>query len=257
MSTRDEPWPEGAPCWVDLMVPDPPAAARFYQELFGWEAEEGAPEAGEYRTCMLHGRPVAGIGSPPPGDEVPTAWTTYLSVANINESVAKATAAGGQMLMAPVHVMSEGWLAVAADPTGAVFGMWQPGRHSGGRPDRQRGTLTWNECMTRDYEAAKTFYAEVFGYQVEEMGDASPFRYAVLRVDGENVGGVGELGADVPPEIPSYWLCYFSTGDTDTTVATATRLGARVLIAAWDSPHGRMAVLAGAQGEVFAVMAEP
>jgi predicted enzyme related to lactoylglutathione lyase len=235
------------------MVPDPAAAAQFYQELFGWVSEPGAP-AGGYRMCMLHGRAVAGIGSPQPGDDVPVAWTTYLGVADIKATVGKVTAAGGEVLMDPVHVMSEGWLAVAADPTGAVFGMWQPGRHRGSEPSQRHGALTWNECMTRRYEAAKAFYATVFGYQVEDVGDGSPFRYTVLRAGGENVAGVGELGADVPAGVPAYWLCYFATDDADTTVATATRLGARVDLGPWDSPYGRMAVLTGPQGEVFAVM---
>ena len=108
--------------------------------------------------------------------------------------------------------------------------------------------------MTRQYEAARAFYATVFGYQVEEVGDGSPFRYTVLRAAGQNVAGVGELGADVPADIPPYWLCYFATDDADRTVAAATRLGARVDIGPWVSPYGRMAVLTGQQGEVFAVM---
>ena len=33
----------GTPSWVDLSSPDPDAAARFYEGLFGWQATETGP----------------------------------------------------------------------------------------------------------------------------------------------------------------------------------------------------------------------
>src|ERR1700761_1256833 len=38
--------PAGAPCWIDLLTPDPERASHFYTELFGWTAGEAAPEFG-------------------------------------------------------------------------------------------------------------------------------------------------------------------------------------------------------------------
>jgi predicted enzyme related to lactoylglutathione lyase len=34
MPTRDEAWPQGTPCWVDLGVDDVDAARTFYTQLF-------------------------------------------------------------------------------------------------------------------------------------------------------------------------------------------------------------------------------
>ena len=42
--------------------------------------------------------------------------------------------------------------------------------------------------------------------------------------------------------------------DTDAAVARAVELGGSVVAPAWDSPYGRMAVVADDQGAVFAVM---
>ncbi len=35
MSIRTDSWPIGTPCWVDLAVPDVPAATEFYAAVLG------------------------------------------------------------------------------------------------------------------------------------------------------------------------------------------------------------------------------
>ena len=55
----------GQPCWADVTSPDVDAAARFYSDVFGWEAEPDArPEAGGYTMFSRNGKNVA-AGSPP------------------------------------------------------------------------------------------------------------------------------------------------------------------------------------------------
>ncbi|MGH3355401.1 MAG: VOC family protein, partial [Nocardioidaceae bacterium] len=161
---------------------------------------------------------------------------------------------GGQMFTEPMDVMEEGRMAVAADPTGAVFGVWQARNHHGAGAVNEPGALTWNECMTRDYDRARGFYADVFGYDVEEVGDGN-FRYSVLNLDGRAVGGLGELGAEIPSEVPPHWMAYFDVADTDAAVQTVGELGGQVRVPPMDTPYGRIAVLEGAQGEIFAVIA--
>ena len=63
MPIRDESWPHGTPCWVDVMVTDPTAAKHFYTGLFGWDIQDGPPEAGGYAMCLLKGRPVAAVSA--------------------------------------------------------------------------------------------------------------------------------------------------------------------------------------------------
>ena len=41
MPTRDTPWPNGTPCWVDLGAADLDAAKAFYSSILGWEYTGG------------------------------------------------------------------------------------------------------------------------------------------------------------------------------------------------------------------------
>jgi uncharacterized protein len=253
MVTRDSAWPPGTPCWVDLGVADIPKAKSFYGELFGWEIQDGPPEAGGYAMCEIGGLPVAGIGPKMGPPDMPSFWTTYLASANAEETAAKIKAAGGQVMMEPFDVMDVGRMFVAVDPGGAVFGVWQAHAHSGVQLANEPGSLIWNENMSRNYEGNKAFYGSVFGYQFGDIG-AEGMNYATLDLDGRPVGGIGEIGAGQPAEMPSAWGTYFAVADTDAAVKKATDLGGSIVAPPWDSPYGRMAVVSDDQGAVFALM---
>ncbi|MFJ7210185.1 VOC family protein [Amycolatopsis sp. NPDC098790] len=254
MLFRDERWPDGTPSWVDLMVPDQAKAVAFYSGLFGWDVRTGGDETGFYGMAELSGRPVAGIGQIPPGQNVPPVWTTYLSVSDVDKTVASITEAGGRIVMPMMEVLKEGRMAVAADPAGAVFGLWEPGHHLGTQVTAAPGTPAWNECMSRDYPAAKAFYEQVFGFGFEDLSNEE-FTYAVLLIDGRPVGGLGALPESVPAEVPSNWSTYFSVADADASAARVTELGGRVLDQPFDSPYGRQVRVLDDQGVAFLVIA--
>jgi uncharacterized protein len=252
MVTRDTAWPAGTPCWVDLGVEDIGQAKGFYEGLFGWQIQEGPPESGGYAMCELNGMPVAGIGPKQGPAEAPPTWTTYIASENADDTISKIKAAGGQVLVEPFDVMDAGRMAVAADPGGAVFGIWQARAHTGVRLANEPGSLTWNENMTRDFDASKAFYRAVFGYGFGDLS-SEEFRYATLDLGGSPVGGIGEIGPDSPADIPANWATYFAVADADAAAARAAELGGSVIRPPWDTPYGRMAVLADDQGAVFAV----
>ena len=257
MPTRDEAWPNGTPCWIDLMVTDPGAARQFYSGLFGWDIQDGPPEAGGYLMCMLNGRPVTAISPKPQDNPFPNVWSTYLASDDLDETVAKAKEAGGQFMMEPMDVMTAGRIAFGMDPTGAPYGIWQAGDHLGVGIYNEPGTLVWNELMTRDYEGAKAFYGNVFGYTYEEMGEG--FTYSTIKRagDGEVVGGLGALDANAPADVSSSWGVYFMVEDCDASVAKAVELGAGITRMPFDTPFGRMASVSGAQGETFSMNQPP
>jgi len=252
MVTRDTAWPTGTPCWVDLGVTDIPTAQEFYGGLFGWDIQDTGPESGGYRMCEIDGQPVAGIG-PKMDPNMPTFWTTYLATEDADATAAKIKAAGGQVIMEPFDVMDVGRMAIAMDPGGAAFGIWQAKLHTGIRLANEPGSLIWSENMSRNYEANKAFYNTVFGYSYGDIG-AEGMNYATLDLDGRSVGGIGEIGAEMPAEMPANWGTYFAVDDTDAAVAKVTELGGSVVAPAWDSPYGRMAVVSDNQGAVFSLM---
>lgn len=254
MSTRDTNWPEGTPAWADVVVPDRKAAMAFYGGLLGWEFSEGAAETGFYTQGLRSGRTVAGLGEPMPGQPaVPPAWTTYLAVDDADRVAGSITEAGGSVMMPAMDVMDFGRMVIAADPTGAVFGVWQSGTHTGAQIVNEPGAMVWNEALSHDFDAATSFYESVFGYTFLDLG-GDGFRYAGIEVDGSMVGGLGQLPAGTPPEAPAMWLTYFQVEDVDAAVAKAQELGGTIQQEPRDSPYGRLAVLAGPAGEVFAVI---
>lgn len=254
MTTRDTNWPEGTPAWAELVVPDGDAARQFYTGLFGWDYEVGGEETGFYSQALKDGRTVAGIGQPMSDEQAPPpAWTTYLAADSVEMVVERITAAGGTVLMLPMEVMGFGSMAMAADCTGGVFGLWQGASHTGAQIVNEPGTMVWNEVLSRDFEAAKTFYGEVFGYGFQDLSGGG-FPYAGIEVDGTVVGGVGRLPDGTSPEVPGLWMTYFQVEDPDAIVARAGELGGTVHRAPQDSPYGRSAVIGGPAGETFAVI---
>lgn len=254
MVTHDAAWPPGTPCWVDLGVDDIGRAGTFYAGLFGWEVQPGPPEAGGYAMCLQNGRAVAGIGprQGPPG--APPVWTTYLATDDLDQTAGAVTAAGGQLLMAPMDVMDAGRMAMAADPGGAVFGLWQARAHTGVGLANEPGALCWNENLSRDFDANQAFYRQVFGYEYNDV-TGTGFRYAMLMRSGQPVGGIGELDASFPADVPAHWEAYFMVADPDAATAAVTAAGGSVIRAPSDMSAGRMAVLQDDQGAVFSVIA--
>ena len=253
MVTRFTVWANGTPCWVDLGVADIGKASAFYAALFGWEVQPGAPEAGGYAVCRKNGRQVAGIGPQmgPPG--TPAAWTTYLAADDAAETAGKIRAAGGQILVGPMDVMGLGRMAIATDPGGAVFGLWQGQTHTGTELANEPGSLAWNENLSRDIDGNKAFYQAVFGYRYGDIADAG-FRYSTLKIDGSEVGGIGELDSGSPADLPAHWAVYFAVEDTDAAVALVSDLGGTTIRPPWDTPYGRMATVADDHAAPFSLI---
>ncbi|MFE9423558.1 VOC family protein [Kitasatospora sp. NPDC006697] len=257
MPVVNEPYAPGTPCWVDLMAPDQQQAIDFYRDLFGWQGEIGAEEFGGYAVLTLNGKAVAGIGkamamgdNPPP----PTVWTTYLASANAAETAARVTAGGGTVLFEPMTVGTVGKMLVAQDPTGAVFGVWEPLDFFGAQVVNEAGAVIWNELNTGDVEAARAFYGPALGVELRPMDDTGGMgEYFELAVGGKAVGGAQSL-AKFPAEVPPHWATYFAVDDVDSTVDAAVRAGGSVLVPPMDTPVGRMGSLTDNQGGAFWVI---
>ncbi|MDP9397182.1 MAG: VOC family protein [Actinomycetota bacterium] len=160
---------------------------------------------------------------------------------------------GGTVLLPPGDVGPLGRMFLAADPTGAGFGVWQAGTHSGAGVVNEPGGLTWEDLRSPDPEPARAFYRAVFGYRTEPLPDAGP-DYATFALPGEDapLGGMGAMmGAE---GAPPHWLVYFGVVDAAAAVTAAQQGGGTVRLPAIDTPYGRMAALADPAGAPFCVI---
>jgi predicted enzyme related to lactoylglutathione lyase len=244
--------------WVDHTSKDVQGSARFYGQLFGWQAEDMGEEMGHYTIFRYNGKMVG--AATPPMDEsqnMPSVWSTYIATGNAEETAKKVSEAGGKVMMPPFQVMDQGTMAVFADPTGAVFCVWQPDVMKGAELVNKPVSFSWNELATRDMNAAKGFYSKVFGWTPKgnPMPDGS--EYVEWQLNGKPVGGGMTMGSMFPAQVPPHWLVYFAVPSTDETVKRAQELGGKVMAPAMDIPQGRFAVLADPQGAAFAVIQLP
>jgi len=245
----------GTPSWVDLGTPDPVDASRFYSGLFGWSIEAGPPEAGGYRMCLLDGKPVAGLG-PQMNPDMPPWWTTYITVADADETAAAIIADGGTILVEPMDVLDVGRMAVANDPAGATFSIWQPGTHAGAGIVNDANSLCWNELTTRDPQRSVEFYGAVFGWTANILTTQGVPNYTEFHLGSKAIAGMMPMEGDQwSPEIPNHWMVYFAVEDCDAAVARVEELGGQVLMQPIDVPPGRFAVVKDPQGAVFSVIA--
>lgn len=247
--------PQGAPCWVSLLVRSLPLAQEFYGSLFGWEFQRGPMHFGPYARATLDGRLVAGIGESLNGLRQPIAWTTYLSTADTDEAAETIRVCGGTVAVGPLAAdLEAGRMAIAADPSGASFGVWQAIGHSGVGVIGAPGALTWNELETRDARAVAKFYSAAFGFETDLMttrpGDDGT-DYVTLCLEGRPVAGVRGTGGAPLRGHGARWLTYFEVEDTDAAARRVTESGGRVLAAPYETARGRVAQVADPEGAVF------
>lgn len=255
MPTRDS-YAQGTPNWVDLQTTDQPAAKAFYAEIFGWTYDDQPMDADAvYSIAKIGDASVAAIAPQSPelaATGAPPMWNTYLAVDSADEAAAKVGPAGGTVAMEPFDVMDAGRMAFVLDPGGAAVALWQANQHIGSSLVNEPGTVIWNELIT-DSPAAIAFYEQVLGLSTAtaEMGEG---QYTLFQVGGKEVAGA------TPPQmdgVPNHWHVYFSVEDAAATAEKINELGGSVMVAPFDTPIGKMAVVTDPQGAVFSIFQAP
>ena len=249
-----ESYPDGVFCWVELSTTDPEGAKAFYTGLFGWEVEDIPIDmGGMYTMLKLEGKKVTALSSMPPDVQaqgIPPFWTSYVKHSDVDAVSEKMVAAGGTLMFPPMDVMAYGRMTIGQDPTGATFGVWQPGSHIGAELVNMPNTLVWNELQTRQPDEAKAFYNTVFGW----TDDADENGYVMFSQNGRRQAGMITMDDNWAP-IPNFWAAYFMVDDVAAKVALAQELGGTVLVpAAKAGDIGVFSVLQDPQGGVFTIM---
>lgn len=118
---------------------------------------------------------------------------------------------------------------------------------------KEHGVFSWNELMTTDMPAAKKFYREALGWELQDVNNPDMAYTIAKKGDREVAGimGIPKDSADMPPS----WGSYVTVDDVDARVARVQKLGGKLCVPARDIPNvGRFAVIADPQGAMLAMI---
>jgi uncharacterized protein len=231
--------------WHDHISTEIEKAKNFYGELLGWETEVWKPGEMDYPMIKVNGRMYGGFG--PAEGGAPPHWLGHVLVEDADETVRRAEAAGAKIVAGPFDIPEVGRMAVMADPQGAVLSAFAPAAEA---PPGE-GVFVWDELHTRDIQAAKSFYTEVFGWTTRDTDMGEMGAYLIFQRAGDvEVGGGMQLSPSM--QAPPHWLAYIGANDVDATAARAKELGGSIHQEAMDIPEvGRFAIVQDPVGAVF------
>ena len=117
----------GSVQWMDLTVPNAESLTSFYSEALDLKATPVEME-GYSDFCLAPsggGQPFGGICHARGNNEgIPPQWIIYITVANLEESIARCLDLGGELLKTPGPA-GDGRFCILKDPAGAVFALYQ------------------------------------------------------------------------------------------------------------------------------------
>ncbi|WP_154605312.1 VOC family protein [Arthrobacter sp. AQ5-05] len=255
--TATDSFPNGAPCWVETLQPDPDAAVAFYSELMGWTFDDAEPCG--YLVARFNGRRVAGIGQAPAMLDR-GAWVTYVLVGDLNKTIEEVNEATGSVLAGPLEGQNGERTALFADPSGAVFGARQGNPATVAEVVDAPGAWQMSALHTPDLRGAQTFYGRIFGWQIEPMPEsgislwrlAGSTRRAADPTLPDDVVGVA-VEADPAGGVPPHWAVNIQVLDADDLATRVVELGGSMLMPPTDTPGFRNAVLTDPNGGVLAI----
>ena len=104
----------------------------------------------------------------------------------------------------------------------------------------------WVDLSSSDAAASREFYSKLFGWEVVVSPDPQYGGYAMARVGGEEVAGIGPK---MSPEAPTAWSVYIGTSEADGLAQKVQDAGGTVIAPAFDvGDQGRMAVFQDPSG---------
>ncbi len=246
-------YPHGTFNWADTSSTAPTAAKQFYMDLFGWDKTD-IPIGNDmtYTMFQRQGQHVAALSQATPEaleQNIPSHWSCYVAVDDVDALLPVVTANGGQIIFGPMDVFDSGRMAFFMDPTGAALGLWQARSHIGAGIVNTVGAMCWNELLTRDAEAAKAFYGAVLGWEFHGDG-----HYIHITNRGRNNGGMLQMDESFG-ETPPCWMPYFNVADIDAAMKRIEELGGKVITPKMEAPDtGWFTVVQDPAGAVFYIM---
>jgi predicted enzyme related to lactoylglutathione lyase len=143
-------------------------------------------------------------------------------------------------------------MAAISDPQRAIVIAWKPAGLVGAEVVNEPGAMTWNDLLTSDVEAAREFYAALFGWKVDPVPESGGRYWVIKDPDGSNGGMMPLLPAE---GIPLFWQPYFAVESLEAARARVHKLGGRVLTEPITVPSGAFVAVLDPQGAAFSLLA--
>ena len=120
----------------------------------------------------------------------------------------------------------------------------------------ETGTILWNELLTNDTEAAKSYYGKVHGWDAMDSELPGEGTYTVFLLGKRPVAGMMDIRSTKCPEgTPSHWFSYIAVDDAQAAFQLAVENGATPVAEPWEVPGaGTLAVLMAADGSAIGLM---
>src|SRR5438105_2252253 len=113
------------------------------------------------------------------------------------------------------------------------------------------GTFCWPELATKDQNAAKRFYSDLFGWSSSDSPIGEGESYTIFQKNGKDTAALMQLGAK-QAGVPPHWNAYIAVDNVDQSTQKAKQLGGKVQVEPMDvMDHGRMAVIQDPTGAMF------
>jgi len=244
--------------WFDLMTTDTNAAKDFYGAVVGWTT---STYGGDYQMWNAPDGGIGGFMTLPAEAKAmgaPPHWVGYVSVPDLDATIAKATGRGATVLVPATNIEGGGRFALLADPEGASFGVHCHPEQGERRSQAGLGQFSWTELACADLDQALAFYFDLFGWvksDAMEMPGGGVYQMFKPAGDAYALGGAMKRPAQMPM---SAWVFYFRVADCDAAFAAAMERGATVRYPPMDIPGGgRACLVADPQGATFGLSHDP
>lgn len=109
--------------YFEYVSPKPQESIDFYRSLFDWQAEYDQEQDYAIVQTGPDAAVMGGIGGV--GQWGDQRVTVYAGVDDVQEYLDKAEKLGGRTVLPPTEIPDYGTVALFADPTGQVTGLWK------------------------------------------------------------------------------------------------------------------------------------
>src|SRR3979490_2964807 len=109
----------------------------------------------------------------------------------------------------------------------------------------------WVDLSSTDAAGSRDYYAKLFGWKVELAPEPDAGGYALAKLKGKDVAGIGPVQS---PDGPSAWMVYIGTHDAEKTAKDVEAAGGKVIAPPFDVlKSGRMAVFQDPTGAFISI----